>query len=160
MPEWVVDILKAYGLAGVVIFALAGTVVALWRRLAVKDAEIAKLHAERAEEREKLVILIEGGNQAAALTATATEKRNDVITELGDAITSQATAIEKHHHGVQLQTEMLKEKFNDFRHVVDSFGESNRVISGLISEVRNGLHKLESTVNQVAITVASLRASQ
>jgi hypothetical protein len=50
---------------------------------------------------------------------------------------------------------MLKEKFSDFRLVVDSFGESNRVSSGLLAEIRNAIVKLESVINQMAVTVAA-----
>lgn len=158
MEGWVVDILKTYGLAGVVIFALAGVCILLWRRIGEKDVELAKLNTERAEERETLVKLIEVGNGAALLRASAAEKQNVVLGDLGGAITSQANAIERHHDRVDGQAEMLKEKFADFRHVIDSFGESNRVISGLISDVRSALTRLEVAVNQVTLAVAS-RAS-
>lgn len=158
MDGWVIDILKAYGLAGVAMFVLGFVCVMLWRRLGEKDVELAKLNAERAEEREQFVKLIEVGNGAALLRASAAEKQNVVLGDLGGAVTAQANAIERYHDRVEGQAEMLKEKFADFRHVVDSFGESNRVVSGLVAEVRNALMKLESTVNQVAIAVASGRA--
>lgn len=155
MEGWAVDILKAYGLAGAVIFALGGVVGILWSRLGQKDVELAKLNAERAQERETLVKLIEVGNAAALLRASAAEKQNVVLGDLGGAISSQAGEIERYHDRVESQAEMLKEKFADFRHVVDSFGESNRVSSGLMADVRNVLGRLEGAVNQVAIAVAA-----
>lgn len=153
--EWVVDILKTYGLAGVVIFVLACAVVVLWRRIVDKDVELAKLNAERAEEREAFVKLIEVGNGAALLRAGAAERQNVVLGSLGSAITTQSGEIERYHDRVESQAEMLKEKFADFRHVVDAFGESNRVSSGLIAEVRSVLGRLEGAVNQVAVAVAA-----
>lgn len=155
MSPWVAEILKSYGLAGLVILALAGTCVVLWRQLVAKDAEIGRLNAERAEEREQFVKLIETGNGAALLRASAAERQNVVLGSLGTAITTQSGEIERYHDRVENQAEMLKEKFADFRHVVDSFGESNRVVSGLVAEVRNVLGRLEGAVNQVAIAVAA-----
>lgn len=155
MEGWVVDILKAYGLAGAVIFALVGVVGVLWSRLGRKDDELVKLNAERAKERETLVKLIEVGNGAALLRASAAEKQNVVLGDLGGAITSQVGEIERYRDRVESQAEMLKEKFADFRHVVDSFGESNRVSSGLMADVRNVLGRLEGAINQVAVAIAA-----
>lgn len=155
MDAWVVEILKTYGLAGVVIIALAAVCGILWRRIVAKDTELAKLNTERADERAEFVKLIEIGNSAALLRANAAERQNVVLGGLGTAITEQSGEIERYHDRVESQAEMLKEKFADFRHVVDSFGESNRVVSGLIAEVRSVLGRLEAAVNQVAIAIAA-----
>ena len=155
MDGWVVETLKANGLAGVMIFLLVAAVVALWQMNKAKDKQLRELHAQRATERETLVRLLEGANTAATVTANATEKRNEIMDDLGKALTSQANAVERYDDRVKGQAEMLKEKFADFRHVVDAFGESNRVISGLISDVRTAVGRLETAINQMAVTVAS-----
>lgn len=155
MDGWVVETLKANGLAGVMIFLLVAAVVALWQMNKAKDRQLKELHAQRATERETLVRLLEGANTAATVTANATEKRNEIMDDLGHALSSQANAVERYDDRVKGQAEMLKEKFSDFRHVVDSFGESNRVSSGLLAEIRNAIVKLESAINQVAVTVAA-----
>lgn len=153
MDGWVAETLKANGLAGVMIFLLVGAVIALWQMNKSKDRQLKELHAQRAIERETLVRLLEGANTAATVTANATEQRNEIMDDLGKALTSQANAVERYDDRVKGQAEMLKEKFSDFRHVVDSFGESNRVISGILSDIRNAIVKLEAAVNQMAITV-------
>jgi flagellar capping protein FliD len=155
MDGWVVETLKANGLAGVVIFLLVGAVVALWKMNSVKDRQLNRLHAERAAEREVLVRLVEGANLATMVTANATEKRNEIMDDLGKALTSQANAVERYDDRVKSQAEMLKDKFADFRHVVDSFGESNRVVSGLVADIRNSMIKLEAAINQLSLNVAS-----
>jgi uncharacterized protein YukE len=153
MDGWVVETLKANGLAGVVIFLLVGAVVALWQMYKLKDRQLNKLHAERAAEREVLVRLVESANLATMVTANATENRNEIMEDLGRALTNQANAAERYDDRVKGQAEMLKEKFADFKHVVDSFGESNRVISGLVSDIRNSIVKLESAINQLSVNV-------
>jgi uncharacterized protein YukE len=155
MDGWVVETLKANGLAGVMIFLLVAAVVALWQMNKAKDRQLKELHAQRATERETLVRLLEGANTAATVTANATEKRNEIMDDLGHALNAQANAVERYDDRVKSQAEMLKEKFSDFRHVVDSFGESNRVSSGLLAEIRNAIVKLESVVNQMAVTIAA-----
>jgi methyl-accepting chemotaxis protein len=152
--DWVVDILKTYGLAGVVIFVLAGVVMMLWKRIGEKDADLAKLNAERATERETLVKLIEGGNASANATANATETRNEIMDDLAKAITSQANAVERYNDSVKNQADMLKDKFIEFKHVVDAFGESNRVSTGLLSDLRNALAGVQNAVNQMGAEVA------
>jgi hypothetical protein len=150
---WVNEILKSYGLAGAFIFVLLAAVSVQWRTIASKDKQLRELHAQRATERETLVRLLESANTAATVTANATEKRNEIMDDLGRALTSQANAVERYDDRVKGQAEMLKEKFSDFRHVVDAFGESNRVISGLISDIRNAIVQLESAINQMAVKI-------
>lgn len=156
---WVIDILKVYGLAGVVIVAQAGVIVALWRRLSTKDDDLVKLNAERAGERETLVKLIEGGNLTALATANATSERNKIMEELGKALAQQAGAVDRYEDRVKNQAEMIREKLETVRHVVDAFGEAHRVNSGLTAEVRNMLGQLHSAVNGVAIAVASSKTN-
>lgn len=159
MDGWVIETLKANGLAGAFIMVLLGAVAALWQLNKSKDKQLKELHAERAREREQLVRLAEGSNTTGMVTANATERRNDIMGELGKALSSQANAVERYEDRVQSQQKMLEEKFADFRHVVDSFGESNRVNSGLLAEVRNALLTATSAITQLSITVQSQRSS-
>lgn len=153
--DWVNEILKNNGLAGAFIFVLLAAIAALAKVIKSKDSDLKELHAERAREREQLVRLAEGANTTGMVTANATERRNEIMAELGKALSGQANAVERHEDRVQSQAKMLEEKFSDFRHVVDAFGESNRVNSGLIAEVRNALLTLTTAVNQLSITVQS-----
>lgn len=158
--DWVTEILKTNGLAGAFIAVLLTTVGILWRRLISKDRKIEELHAERAREREQLVRLAESANTTGVVTANATERRNEIIAELGRALSSQANAVERYEDRVTSQSKMIDENLRDFKHVVDAFGESNRVNSGLLAEVRNALGTLTSTVTQLSISVqSSLRSS-
>lgn len=159
MDGWVVETLKQNGLAGAFIMVLLGAVTALWQMNKAKDKQLKELHAERAREREQLVRLAEGANTTGMVTANATERRNDIMSELGKALSAQANAVERYEDRVQSQQKMLEEKLSDFRHVVDAFGESNRVSSGLLSEIRNALGTLTSTITQLSITVQSKRSS-
>lgn len=153
--DWVNEILKNNGLAGAFIFVLLAAIAALAKVIKSKDRDLKELHAERAREREQLVRLAEGANTTGMVTANATERRNEIMAELGKALSGQANAVERYEDRVQSQAKMLEEKFSDFRHVVDAFGESNRVNSGLIAEVRNALLTLTTAVNQLSITVQS-----
>lgn len=153
--DWVNEILKNNGLAGAFIFVLLAAIAALAKVIKSKDSDLKELHAERAREREQLVRLAEGANTTGMVTANATERRNEIMAELGKALSGQANAVERYEDRVQSQAKMLEEKFSDFRHVVDAFGESNRVNSGLIAEVRNALLTLTTAVNQLSITVQS-----
>lgn len=159
MDGWVIETLKANGLAGAFIMVLIGAIAVLWRMILSKDKQLKELHAERAREREQLVRLAEGANTTGMVTANATERRNDIMSELGRALSGQANAVERYEDRVQSQQKMLEEKFADFRHVVDSFGESNRVNSGLLAEVRNAVGTLTGTITQLSIAVQSKRSS-
>lgn len=158
--DWVNEILKNNGLAGAFIMVLLAGIAALARVIKSKDRELKELYAERAREREQLVRLAEGANTTGMVTANATERRNEIMAALGNALSLQANGVERYEDRVQSQAKMLEDKFSDFRHVVDAFGESNRTNSGLIAEVRNALITLTSAVNQLSITVQSaLRGS-
>lgn len=153
MEGWIVDILKGYGLAGAVIFALVLVVIAQRQTIKEKDARIDAFHAQRAAEREKLVELLAGANAAQHMTAQATTDRNDIMDELASAIIAQANASDRLNDRVAGQAEMFKEKFNDVRHVIDATGESYRVLNGLVTEIRNGLNMLVTQVASVAVDV-------
>lgn len=137
MEAWAIDILKGYGLAGIVIALLVGVVMWQARAIAAKDADLKALHGQRASEREKLMELLADAQNAQRITAEVTSKRNEIMEDLADAMTTQANSSDRMGDKVVNQTEMFKERLGDFKHVIDSFGESNRVMTGLVSEVRN-----------------------
>lgn len=137
MEAWVIDILKGYGLAGIVIALLVAVVVSQARTIKAKDADINALHTQRAAEREKLMELFADATNAQRITAEVTSKRNEIMEDLAGAMTSQANSNDRMGDKVVNQAEMFKERLSDFKHVIDSFGESNRVMTGLVAEVRN-----------------------
>lgn len=159
MEAWAVDILKGYGLAGVVIVLLIAVVVWQARAISTKDSEIQMLHSQRAAEREKLMELFADATNAQRITAEVTSKRNAIMEELADATMAQANSNERMGDKVVNQAEMFKERLSDFKHVIDSFGESNRVMTGLVAEVRNLLLGMGVKIDALPniITGASMR---
>lgn len=139
MDAWIVEILKGYGLAGAVIACLVGAVIAQSRTIRGRDDELKALHEQRAAEREKLATLMAGANEVQRITSEVTARRNQIMEEIAGAMLTQANSNDRFGDKVAAQAEMFKEKFGDFKHVVDSFGESNRVMTGLVSEIRNVL---------------------
>src|SRR3981081_3333057 len=105
MEGWVIETLKANGLAGAFIMVLLGAIAVLWQTIRSKDRQLKELHAQRAVERETLVRLIEGANTAVNATANATEKRNEIMDDLGKALTTQANAVERYDDRVKSQAE-------------------------------------------------------
>lgn len=153
MDGWVVETLKANGLAGIFIFALMMANIAQWRAGKAKDGALKKLHEQRAVERETLVTLLERANTAQATTAEVTAKRNDVMNALSVAISAQANSNDRLGDKVSGQADMFKEKLGDLRHVIDATGESSRVLNGIVTDVRNALVMLAGKVDSVAVDV-------
>lgn len=156
MDAWIVDILKGYGLAGAVIFGLVAIVFAQNRTINGRDAELKALHEQRAVEREKLVLLLAGANEAQRITSEVTAKRNEIMEDIASAMTTQANANDRFGDKVAGQTEMFKERLGDFKHVVDSFGESNRVLSGLSAEIRNILIGMGMKIDAIGTAVGQI----
>jgi hypothetical protein len=137
VEPWVIEILKGYGLAGVVIAGLVAALVFQTKAVGRRDLELRKLHEQRAIEREKLVELLAAANNTQRITAEVTASRNEIMDDLARAMMTQAHSNDRLGDKVAGQTEMFKERLGDFKHVVDSFGESNRVLTGLVAEIRN-----------------------
>ncbi len=156
MPDWAIAILKTNGLAGVFIFVLLLSITAMAKMLLAKDKQLKVLHEQRAQERESLVKLMERGIEAQRMMAEATEKRSEMMDKFSAAIMVQANSQERLNDRVAGQAEMFKEKLGDFKHVVDSFGESNRVMSGLVAEVRNLILALGQNVDRLGQKVDSV----
>lgn len=155
MDAWIVDILKGYGLAGAVIAGLVGVVIAQNRTIKGRDSELKALHEQRAVEREKLVALLAGANDAQRITSEVTAKRNEIMEDIAGAMMTQANASDRFGDKVAGQAEMFKEKFGDFKHVVDSFGESNRVLTGLVAEVRNVLIGMGTKIDAIPAAIGT-----
>lgn len=156
MDGWIIDILKGYGLAGAVIACLVAVVIAQNRTIKGRDDELKALHEQRAVEREKLVALLAGANEAQRITSEVTAKRNEIMEGIAGAMLTQANANDRFGDKVAGQTEMFKERLGDFRHVVDSFGESNRVLTGLVAEVRNILLGMGPKIDAIPTSVAAV----
>lgn len=153
MPDWIIEILKTNGLAGVFIFVLIGANTAQWMTGKAKDRALKVLHEQRAVERETLVTLLERANAAQATTAEVTAKRNEVMNALSVQITAQANSNDRLGERVSSQAEMFKEKLVDVKHVIDATGESYRVLNGIVSDIRNALMLLGGKVDAVAVDV-------
>lgn len=152
MPAWVLQVLGANGLAGVFIFVLLSAAVGLWFAYSAKDRELRKLYSQRAMEREAMAKLLEQNNSSSAAVAAATEKRNDVMMAMAQALSAMTASLEKYDERVKMQAAMLADKFSSFHHVVNSFGESNRTITGTISEVRNLMTSLMTEMRILSST--------
>lgn len=153
MDGWVVETLKAYGLAGVFIFVLIGANAAQWMAAKAKDRALKALNEQRTVERETLVKLLERANAVQATTADVTAKRNEVMNALSGTIMAQASANDRLGDRVSLQTEMFKEKLGDVRHVIDATGESYRVLNGIVTEIRNAVLSVGGKVDAIAVDV-------
>lgn len=156
MDGWIIDILKGYGLAGVVIACLVAVVIAQNRTIKGRDDELKALHEQRAVEREKLVALLAGANEAQRITSEVTAKRNEIMEGIAGAMLTQANANDRFGDKVAGQTDMFKERLGDFKHVVDSFGESNRVLTGLVAEVRNLLLSMGTKIDAMPAAVGAV----
>jgi hypothetical protein len=136
-PEWVTEAFKNNGLAGAFIFVLIIGIVQLVKMLRERDATISTLHEQRATERETMVRLFEGANAATRQTAEATEKRNAIMEDLADSQNTLANSIDRHNDRVAGQAEMFKEKLSDMSKVVGSQSDAMRVLTGMVTDVRN-----------------------
>jgi hypothetical protein len=153
MDGWVVETLKINGLAGVFIFVLVSANIAQWLAGKAKDRALKVLYEQRAVERETLVTLLERATTAQVTTAEVTAKRNEVMNALSVAISVQANSNDRLGDKVSGQAEMFKEKLGDVKHVIDSTGESYRVLNGLVTEIRNSVVTLCGQVTSVAVDI-------
>jgi hypothetical protein len=128
--EWVVDILKSYGLAGVVIAGLAYAV-----RWLIKSSN--EVNNSRLGERDILIKALEANTTAIKENAKVTEARNIVTQDLAAAITKQAGAFEVFIQKTEFYQEALKEKVQDQKLTIEAIAESNRVNTGILRDVRD-----------------------
>lgn len=148
--EW---LFSQYGLAGLVIVGLVTVAGILWSALKERDKEIKALNDQRGKEREQLAALMEKVVAAQNVSTDVQAKRNHVMDGLSDALKSTAAAQEHHSDRVDYQTDTLRKDLDRMIHVVDSFGESNRVITGLLRDARDGIVALTSQLQNVAVEV-------
>jgi hypothetical protein len=153
MDGWVNEILKANGLAGVFIFVLVSANIAQWLAGKAKDRALKVLYEQRAVERETLVTLLERATTAQVTTAEVTAKRNEVMNALSVAISVQANSNDRLGDKVSGQAEMFKDKLGDLRHVIGATGETNRVLNGIVTDMRNAIILLSGQVTAVAVDI-------
>jgi hypothetical protein len=133
--DWIIDILKAYGLAGVVIFSLAWLVRSLLQRnQTLSDARVT--------DRDTLNKLASDATKALDLISTATAERNKVTEELADAIDKQGNALVRHTDRVEFQFGALKDEVARHGVVITASSEATRIHSGLLTDIRNKIETI------------------
>lgn len=130
MPEWVVTILQSYGLAGVVIAALAYTVFQ-------QNKTASQVNNYRLAERDVLIKALESNTTAIRENARVTEARNIVTQDLADAISKQAGAFDIFLQKTEFHQANVRESLSDQAKVFAAFSESNRVNTGILRDVRD-----------------------
>lgn len=133
--EWIVEILKANGLQGVIIFVLAGALWHIWK-------ELQTVNQLRLQERESLINALNNNTNATLEHARAIRERNDVTNKLADNVTQQATAFEKFVTKQEYLTEILRDKMSEQHLAFSAMAESNRGNSGILMSVRDGVEAI------------------
>jgi len=132
--EWIIDILKLYGLAGVVMFALAVTV-----RQQQKSAFEVNNH--RLAERDVLIKALEANTTAIKENAKVTEQRNQATQDLAEAISKQAGAFDIFLQKTEFNQTTMKDTLQTHAKALEAFSESNRVNSGILRDVRDYIER-------------------
>lgn len=135
MPDWVIVILQGYGLAGIVIAALSTAVY-------VQYKNAFEVNNNRLSERDVLIKALESNTTAIRENAKATENRNSITQDLASAITKQAAAFDLFLQKAEFQQESLKENIRDQKAVIEALAESNRINTGILTDVRNKLSNI------------------
>lgn len=135
MPDWVIIILQGYGLAGIVIAALA---IAVYQQF--KNS--TEVNNNRLSERDVLIKALESNTTAIRENARATEARNTITQDLASAITKQATAFEMFLQKAEFQQENLKDNVRDQKAVIEAVSESIRIHTGILTDIRNKMATL------------------
>ena len=113
MEQFILDILKGYGLAGVVILGLGWTVLVLVRR-------IDRINEARLRERDILFKTIENNTASAKDQAIAIADRNKVTEDLGKSFERLALVHELFMQKADMHDEGFKEKLQEYKLVIDS----------------------------------------
>lgn len=135
MPDWIIIILQGYGLAGIVIAALA---IAVYQQF--KNS--TEVNNNRLSERDVLIKALESNTTAIRENARATEARNTITQDLASAITKQATAFEMFLQKAEFQQENLKDNVRDQKAVIEAVSESIRIHTGILTDIRNKMATL------------------
>lgn len=130
MPDWVITVLQQYGLAGVVIAALAYTVYQ-------QNRNAIQVNNYRLGERDVLIKALESNTTAIRENAKVTEARNIVTQDLADAISKQAGAFDVFLQKTEFHQSNIKDALADQGKVLSAFSESNRVNTGILRDVRD-----------------------
>lgn len=146
LVDWITEILKTYGLAGAVIFALAGTVVYLAKALREESRG-------RLADRDILHKAI--SDHAASLNgiAQASTERNKITQALADIVDSQSNAFARFADRVDFRADSMEERVKDHTEVVKSAAEATRVLTGVVTDVRGGQSALQAQVNNLDVTI-------
>ena len=139
MPEWMVKILEAYGLAGLVIAALG---VACYHLYSKNEST----NTSRLAERDVLIKALGDNTTAVRDNARVMEERNKVTEQLADAMEKLATAFEMFSHKAEMHHENVREKLQDQKLVIDASAEANRVNTGVLRDIRTIMERIEKRV--------------
>lgn len=134
-PSWIVTLLQQYGLAGLVIFVLAGVVWILYQAL-------AKSNDSRLNEREIMIRALSDDTAAIRENAKATMDRNEVTKLLADSIARQSGTFELFMQKVDMQNESVREKLNTQAEVFSQMSEAMRNTTAAVREMRDNLSRL------------------
>ena len=135
-PEWVVTILQQYGLAGVVIAALAYAVYQ-------QNKNANEVNNSRLAERDVLIKALESNTTAIKENAKVTEQRNVVTEALAEALSKQAGVFDVFIQKTEFHQTTIKDTMQTQSKVIDALAESNRVNTGILRDVRDHIERKE-----------------
>lgn len=133
-PAWVVGVLQANGLAGVVIFALAVAIVVIYR-------QGVAVNTSRLGERDVLLSALAANTSAINDNARVTEERNDATEKLADVIGRQGDVFDLFTANAKYQQELIKDQTAAQTKTIEALAESNRVNTGILRDVRDKLQQ-------------------
>lgn len=157
MPDWVVDILKSYGLAGVVIFALVIVILYRERYIRSMGSDIKAMHEARGKEREILAVMLERATANAAAQAEATKDRNAVMEDLSDAVLKQAAALDAFKENLKVRGEITQNDIAAMKVGWETFTSSHRVIAAVVEDIRDGLKAITDSIKDVSAGVVDVK---
>jgi hypothetical protein len=137
VPDWVVTILQGYGLAGVVIAALA---IAVW----TQNKNAVEVNNARLSERDVLIKALEANTTAIRENARVTEARNIVTQDLAEAISKQAGAFDVFLQKTEFHQTNIKDQMQAQNKLFEAFSESNRVNTGTLRDIRDYIERQPS----------------
>ncbi len=130
MPDWVITILQSYGLAGVVIAALAFDNYQ-------QRKSASEVNNHRLSERDVLIKALESNTTAIRENARVTEARNIVTQDLAEAISKQAGAFDVFLQKTEFHQSTMKDQMQAQNKLFEAFSESNRVNTGTLRDIRD-----------------------
>ena len=135
MSDWAVDILKSYGLAGVVIVALGLTVIYLYRSNVAQSAA-------RLADNDRLHKLAADTTTALDKVARASEERNLITEELAASIDSQGIAYTRLADRVEFHQSQVKDEVQRHGLVISAVSQAVQVMAGTLRDVQTALERM------------------